>query len=178
MRLKIVLILLSGSIFILLAGIFFENRAILVSGEVAYFSSALVVLASFKNYQIMVKRRLEVGGISQNQIDRDLIDKIEDPYELYSESNDKDEQKSSKELIQDEKKLLKKQRRSFSQTTKDTLPAFSFLRIGAYGLLVAGFFFLKSQHLFNIGSYLISLAIPIILILFILIQEEGKSSGV
>ncbi len=165
--------LLASGVLLLIATLLLGDRAMVASALIAYFSSALVVLSSFKNYERMVRRRLEAGDIPQNESERDLIDKIEDPFDLYSESEVNNKQTSIKEVIKEEKRHLKRQRRSFSQTTKDTLPAFSFWRLGSYAILVAGFFLLQAQHLFNIGAYLISLDLPLFLRIFNLVQRES-----
>jgi len=139
---------------------------------VAFVSSSLVVLASFKNYQDMVYKRLSLQDEVAEIDNRDVIDKLEDPYNLYDEeeiSQDLD----LKETIKKEKELAKKNRRPLKEVAKDSAKAFSFIRIFAYALLVAGFFYLLNNQILNLKYYLPTLIIPnIIAVIYLLGRSE------
>ena len=147
----------------------------LVNSQVAFISSSLVMLGSMQSYKNMVKQRL-VGVTSvSDQDERDTLDKLEDPYDLFDDEKKEDEEKTLAEVVKEERANLKKNRRSIIQTTKDAKPAFSFYRLGAYGLLVLGFFYLNNNHLLKLIPYLSFLILPMIIIVVILIREFDKN---
>ncbi len=169
---RVVLTLLAGGALLLLLGLILGDSRLLASTQLGYWSSALVVLASFGTYRQMVQRRLEAQSIPTDQADRDSIDLIDDPHDLYSE--EEDTELTAREQIRAEKERLKRSRRSFKATARDAVPAFSIRRLGAYGVLVLGFFFLNSTHLLDIASYLAALALPIFLAIWSLVHQERQ----
>ena len=163
----------SGVIFIL------TSKSALYSFIVAFVSSSIIVLASFKNYKTMVDKRV-VSASGEEFDDRDTIDKIEDPYNLYDEAENDDLQenkvdKSFKDIIKEEKQRLKEQKRPLKQSITDSARAFNYIRLIAYSILVAGFFaLLKSKNL-NMAFYLATLILPnIIAIVFLMNFNSGK----
>jgi len=154
--------------------LFEANYNATMSFFVAYFSSAIVVLASFRNYQKMVESRVESAV---NVDERDLIDTLEDPYELYSETESKiEDNKSIQEIIKEEKRSLKKQRGSFRELFVNSLFAFRFSRLFAYFLLLLGFFYLLHNKVMVLGYYLVALGLPVVVIvvyLFIINSRNG-----
>ena len=153
-------------IFCLLSG----NRIWFINSQIGFITSSLVILASIISYRNMVKNRLN-NGIVVAQDNRDTIEKIEDPFDLYSE-NEKEEDKSIKEIIKEERVKLKKNRRSIWQVTKDSKAALSFYRLGAYGLLILGFFYLNNNHKLDISSYLFALSIPPVVVIVTLMRKS------
>ena len=145
------------------------------SSQVGYWSSALIVVASFGSYRRMVEKRLEQGMVATE--DRDALEKIEDPYELYDEEEPQSSATDLRETIREEKRRLKNNRRSPLQTARDSAPAFSFWRLGAYGVLVAGFFALQGNGMLSIPAYLLSLALPIVLTVGYLVQTGVRNAG-
>jgi len=146
----------------------FLSKEALLNIIIGFSTSALVVLASFKNYQDMVYKRLKVDNNIAELDNRDVIDKLEDPYNLYDEeeiSKDLD----LKETIKLEKELAKKNRRPLKEVAKDSAKAFSFIRILAYALFVFGFFYLLNNNILDLKYYLSVLIIPnIIAIIYLL----------
>ncbi len=167
--------LVAGGILLLFLTLLLGDRAVTASAQVAYWSSTLVVLASFRSYRRMVQQRLEAGMIPETGADRDLIDRIEDPHDLYTDTETEEEngEKPLREMIRDEKRRIRAQRRSPLQTARDTVPAFSPWRLGAYGVLAVGFFFLQSRHWLHLGAYLIALALPVVLAVWSLMRQES-----
>ncbi len=146
----------------------------LVNSQVAFVSSSLVMLGSMQSYKNMVKSRLSVGGTPDDE--RDTIDKIEDPYELFDDEKKEDEEeKTLAEVVKEERANLKKNRRSILQTTKDAKASFSFYRLGAYAVLVFGFFYLNSNHFLKLIPYLAFLSLPTIIIIVMLIKQSSKN---
>ena len=143
----------------------------LYNTQIGYLSSALVLGASMFSYSQMVYRRLEEGDIVLND-DRDMLDKIEDPYDLYSEETFLDDVQALKNTIKEEKQKMKQERRSLLQTLKDSKASLSFVRLGAYLLLFAGFFYLSSNRILHIPSYLLALTLPIVIIVGLLMTKK------
>ncbi len=115
----------------------FSSKAQLISFVTAYASSALVILSTFKNYENMVKSRLDAGAFDIDS--RDTVDKIDDPFNLYDENaqlTQINENRSIKDIIKEEKKLLKQNRRGVLNSFKDAVRAFNPLRLGAYAIFV------------------------------------------
>jgi len=150
-------------IFCLLSG----NRIWFINSQIGFITSSLVMIASIISYRNMVKNRLDAGVVVSVD-NRDTIEKIEDPYDLYSE---KEDNKPISEIVKEEKAKLKKNHRSIWQVTKDSKPALSFYRLGAYTLLILGFFYLNNTHKLDITSYLFALSIPPIIVIITLMKK-------
>ena len=156
----------------------------LINSQVAFISSSLIMLGSMQSYKNMVKQRL-VGATSVSahsisvsaQDERDTIDKLEDPYDLFDDESKKedDEDKTLVEVVKEERANLKKNRRSIVQTTKDAKASFSFYRLGAYGVLILGFFYLNSNHFLKLMPYLIFLTLPTIVIVVMLMKQSDEN---
>jgi len=146
----------------------------LLNTQIGFFSSALVLAASMFSYSQMVYRRIE-SGTAVPEDERDTLDKLEDPYDLYSESEEAIEgEHTLKETIRQEKQRLKKNRRSLIQVLRDSRASLSFLRLGAYLLLFVGFFYLSSNRVLHIPSYIVSLALPVIVIVGMLMTQKEQ----
>jgi len=155
-------------IFCLLSG----NRVWLMNTQIGFISSSLIMFASIISYRNMVKNRVDLGMVIAED-NRDTIDKIEDPYDIFTEDEREDNsQKSFKDIVQEEKDQLKKSKRSIWQVTKDSKAALSFYRLGAYLLLILGFFYLNNNKLLDIGSYLFSLSLPPIIVVIMLMRQK------
>ena len=107
---------------------------------------------------------------------RDVIDKLEDPYDLYDEEVVEEEGKDFGEIVKEEKKKLKENKRTLSQTIKDSKAAFSFYRLGAYAILVLGFLYLNRHGLLHVPSYILALSIPPMVIVITLVMNKENHS--
>jgi len=152
-------------IFCLLSG----NRIWLINSQIGFISSSLVMFASIVSYRNMVKGRVDLGIVVAED-NRDTIEKIEDPYDLYSDDELLDN-KPIKEVIKEEKNKLKKNRRSIWQVAKDSKAGLSFYRLGAYALLILGFFYLNNNHKLDISSYIFALSLPPVVIIITLMRK-------
>jgi len=158
-------------IILLLLSYFFGESSWLINTQVGFISSSFVMLGSMLSYKGMVDGRLNVGSIPDDE--RDTLDKLEDPYEVYDDAPIIDaEEKTLVEVVKEERQNLKKSRRSIWQTTKDSKPAFSFYRLGSYLLLISGFFYLNNNHFLYIPVYLLSLFLPTVIIVIILMKKS------
>jgi hypothetical protein len=152
-----------------------KGQVWLINSQVAFFSSSLIMLASMQSYKSMVLNALDAGAVTDDG--RDTLDKLEDPYDLYDDLNHNmksDEEKSLVEVVKEERENLKKGRRSMWETTKDAKASFSFYRLGAYGTLVLGFFYLNLNKLLELIPYLLFLSIPPIIIVLVLMQNKEE----
>jgi len=168
---KILITLIIVDVLLLLISIIFFDMKILYNTQIGYSTSALVMVASILSYRRMVNARVEHNIITIDD-SKDVIDKLEDPYDLYSEDTVNEEEKDFIETVKEEKKKLKENRRSLYQTIKDTKAALSFYRLGAYAILILGFLYLNRQGLLHIPSYIISLGLPTVIIVWMLLKEK------
>ncbi len=165
------LIMLLLSALLIIGGVLYINSSISVfyTFIVGFVTSSLVILASFKSYKNAVNNRIEVNLATIEIDDRDLIDKIDDPYNLYDKS-EADENIDIQEVIKEEKKLLKKSKRGFLETLKSSATAFSFYRLVAYVIFVSGFFYLLKGDKLSIISYLATIFLPNMIVIIYLLN--------
>jgi len=158
-----------------LVSIIFFDIKVLYSTQIGYITATLVMLASIISYRRMVNARVEHNIITVDDT-KDVIDKLEDPYDLYSEDAVEEEEKDLVETVKEEKKKLKENRRTLYQTLKDTKAALSIYRVGAYAILVLGFLYLNRHGLLHIPSYILALGIPPVIIVTLLLREKETHS--
>ena len=150
---------------------FFGASTCLVNTQIGFITSSLVMFGSILSYRSMVNGRLNVGAVPDDG--RDTLDKLEDPYDLYDDEKIREEEeKTLHEVVKEERANLKKNRRSFWQTTKDSKASFSFYRLGAYVLLIMGFFYLNNNKVLDIPSYLFAMFIPPFVVVIMLMREK------
>jgi len=148
---------------------------VLYNTQMAYVTSALVMVASIVSYRRMVNARVEHNIITVDD-SKDVIDQLEDPYDLYSEDVIEEEEKEFVETVKEEKKKLKENRRSVYQAIKDTKAALSIYRLAAYAALILGFLYLNRHGLLHIPSYILALGIPPVIIVTLLLKEKETHS--
>lgn len=170
---KVLFTLLVVDLLLALVLYMLKGQVWLINSQIAFFSSSLIMLASMKSYKNMVSNALAAGAVTDDG--RDTLDKLEDPYDLYDEQEVIDEEKTLEEVVKEERANLKKGRRSIWQTTKDAKASFSFYRLGSYALLVLGFFYLNGNHILELIPYLFSLAIPLFVVVFTLVNNANES---
>jgi hypothetical protein len=169
---KIVKTLIALDIGLILFSLLSGNHQWLINMQIGFISSSLVMFASIISYRNMVQKRIDMG-VAVAEDNRDTIDKIEDSYDLYGEDDPLHEQdKPFKEIVLEEKRKLKQSRRSILQITKDSKAALSLYRLGAYGVLIFGFFYLNNNKFLDIGSYLFSLSLPPVVVVIILMRQN------
>ncbi len=139
-----------------------NNYLWLINTQVAFISSLFISLATFLSYKRNVAKRLEnIDYDATLSNDRDEIDKIDDPYDLYSEDeiNEKTEfsAKEIKDIIKEEKSKIKQN--SIKNTIYTTTSFISIYRVVGYALLVFGFFSLTNNGVFSAMPYLAGLFI-------------------
>lgn len=141
----------------------FQNNFWLLNTQVAFVSSLLVVTGSFLSYKKNIENRLSNIDSTKTKegVDRDKIDEIDDPFDLYSDYEAVKEEdltpEKIKEIINDEKSKLKKN--SVKNAIFSASGFLSLYRIVAYAILVFGFFALNNNGVFMPISFIIGLSV-------------------
>lgn len=174
-NLKLLKALFIVDVVIMLLSVIFFDIKIVLNTQIGFVTASLVMFASMRSYRRMVDARVEHNIITMDDT-KDTIDKLEDPYDLYSEAVvPEEEEKDLKEVVKEERKKLKENKRSLGQTLKDTKAALSVYRLSAYFLLIVGFLYLNRQGLLHIPSYILSLSVPMFVVVFVLLSQKDKS---
>lgn len=150
-----------------------ENNYIwFINTQVAFISSFFIMLATYISYKNNIQKRVQNYDLSFNDRDNiDELDKIDDPYELYDNNDDKIDNINIKEVINEEKKALKK------DNIKNMVQSFgafsSIYRIFGYLFLILGFFYLKNNQFLDVISYFVGFSIaPIGILIAILVVKK------
>ncbi|WP_072681868.1 hypothetical protein [Arcobacter sp. LA11] len=131
--------------------------------QVAFIGSLSVTIASFLSYRKNINNRISNLDTSKNMMteDRDKIDEIDDPYDLYTEYEEIPEEELTpekiKEIIDHEKKNVKKN--SFKNTLFSAGGFVSIYRVIGYAFLIFGFFALNNNKLFLPIPFLVGLGV-------------------
>ena len=177
--LKLFKTLLIVDILVIAASLIFFDIKVLWNTQIGFISASLVLIGSMISYRRMVNTSVENNVVMMDDT-KDVIDKLEDPYDLYSEELVdevvEEEEKDLVETVKEERKRLKENKRTLSQTIKDSKAAFSFYRLGSYAVLVLGFLYLNRQGLLDIPSYIVALSIPPIVIVLTLLMNKEESA--
>ena len=138
-----------------------------VNFQVAFLSSVLILLGSTYSYKRLVDRRV---ASEDRPDDTDLIDKLDDPYDLYSEEITSEamqvEEVDLKTVVKEEKQRLKANKQTLKNTAKSTPALVSFFRVVPYLFLVLGFIGLKNNELLSLVPFLVGLGAGIVVGLF------------
>ena len=137
--------------------IFTQNYSWLINIEVSFISSLIISMATYISYKKNVQNSVNVEVQKQAE-DLDYIDKIDDPYDLYSDDVRQEIiENPTKEQIQEAMKPIKQNH--FANFKKGLLSYSSFYRIGAYVFLIIGFFYLNNNKLLDVIPYLLGFLI-------------------
>jgi len=173
---RILKVLLFVDLLLLLGSLFFGGKIWVYNTQIGFISATLIMVASVISYRRMVNTRVEHGIVTMDD-SKDVIDKLEDPYDLYSEEiTETEEEQNLVEVVKEERKKLKQNRRSLGQTLKDTKAALSIYRLAAYAVLILGFMYLNRQGLLHIPSYLLALSLPPMIIVIMLVTQKENHS--
>jgi hypothetical protein len=147
--------LLGGSELLILATNFISFE-FYINLQVAFLSAAFILFGSMFAYKKMINTQIENNIIVNEK--RDLLDEIEDPYELYDDEPLNEapyEELDLREIVKEEKKKIKTF--SLSSAKHGVKGGLSAFRLVPYVFLVLGFIALKNNELLNIPVYLVSL---------------------
>jgi len=131
-----------------------------INMQVAFLSSFFIIVGSAYAYQKMIKNQIMLENIDEK---RDVLDEIEDPYELYEEeqtSSALDKELDLKAIVKEEKKKIKIL--NLKDVKKGARAGVSLFRLVPYLFLIVGFIALKNNALLDISVYLPSLFVGIL----------------
>lgn len=136
-----------------------ENTIWLFNTQIAFASSLMITVGSFLGYKKNIESRVPDQPMDEFVEEADEIDKIDDPFDLYSEEIVKknDSHTNLKEVIKEEKKKVKQH--TFKNLFFSASGFSSIYRLAGYAGLIIGFFYLNNHHLFDVYSYLFGLFI-------------------
>ena len=67
---------------------------------------------------------------------------------------------------------MKQNKRSLSETLRDTKASLSLNRLGAYVLLILGFFYLNRHGFLMAPAYILALTVPMLVVVFVLLSHK------
>ncbi len=135
--------------------------------QIAFLSSVLILLGSTYSYKRLVDSRV---ASEDRPDDTDLVDKLDDPFDLYSEEISSEpmdaEDLDLKTVVQEEKKRLKENKQTLKNTAKSTPALVSIFRVVPYLFLVLGFIGLNNNGLLSLVPFLVGLGVGVVVGLF------------
>ncbi len=146
---------------LLILASFFVSFSFYINLQIAFLSSFFIILGSMYAYMKMVDKQVQTQEYEEQ---RDLLDSIEDPHELYDDepiNNTPAEELDLKAIVKEEKKKIKIV--NFKDMKKGSKAGFSLFRLIPYLFLVLGFIALKNNNLLEIAVYLPSLLVGIVI---------------
>lgn len=146
---------------LLILASFFVSFSFYINLQIAFLSSFFIILGSMYAYMKMVDKQVQTQEYEEQ---RDLLDSIEDPHELYDDepiNNAPAEELDLKAIVKEEKKKIKIV--NFKDMKKGSKAGFSLFRLIPYLFLVLGFIALKNNNLLEIAVYLPSLLVGIVI---------------
>ncbi len=141
---------------------YFVSFEFYINVQIAFLSSFFIILGSMYTYKKMVHTKLQNEELGDDG-KRDLLDTIEDPYELYDDTPLNEtpaEELDLKAIVKEEKKKIKTL--SLKNMKHGAKGSFSLFRLVPYLFLVLGFIALNNNELLNIVIYLPSLLVGIV----------------
>lgn len=133
----------------------FVSVSAFANAETAFVSAFLILLGSMYSYSRLVRRNLENETPMHQD---DIVEKIDDPYDLYGEDEAAEEDRPLKEVIKEEKAKLKANRATVKNVAKSSPALMSLYRLVPYIFLVLGFIALKNNQMLELAYYLPGLA--------------------
>lgn len=128
--------------------------------QVAFLSSFFIIIGSAYAYKKMVNSEVALENIDEK---KDVLDEIEDPYELYDETpinQTPADELDLKAIVIEEKKKIKIL--NIQDIKKGSKAGVSLFRLVPYLFLIVGFIALKNNEFLDISVYLPSLLLGII----------------
>lgn len=153
---------LFGAFQIAIAALLLLSYNTFLNFEIAFLSAMAVIIGSTYSYSRLVNKRLQEHEHAVD--DRDVLEKIDDPFDLYSEESRQAPENSDdvdmRALIKEEKKRMKPKTLS---NTKQGAPAFvSLYRLIPYAILIMGFIGLNNNAMLMLWPYLLGLGTGIL----------------
>ncbi len=140
-----------------IALLLFVSFPFFLNVEIAFLSALSIILGSMYSYAKLVKQRVDSG---ETPLSDDVVESIDDPYDLYSDPITYDDTKALKEIIKEEKKRIKTQ--TFKNFKTGSGALVSWYRIVPYLFLILGFIALNNNRLLLLLPYLSGLGLGIV----------------
>ncbi|MCW8838303.1 MAG: hypothetical protein OQK11_06345 [Thiovulaceae bacterium] len=138
---------------------YFISAGFYANFQVAFLSSFIIMFGSFYAHSKMVNSKIKTQSFEN---DRDALDIIDDPHELYDETPvNEAEDLDLKQIVKEEKKKIKTF--NLKSIKEGGSASFSIFRLGGYLFLVLGFIALKNNEILDISVYLPSLLVGIVI---------------
>ncbi len=151
---------LVGIVELLILATYLTSFELFINLQIAFLSSFFIILGAMFTYQKMVDTKVDANIVDGK---RDLLDTIEDPYELYEDTPINDtpvEELDFKKIVKEEKKKIKTL--SMKNIKYGAKGSFSPFRLVPYIFLILGFIALNNNDLLNVAIYLPSLLVGIV----------------
>lgn len=133
--------------------------------QLAFIGSFLVIFASFFGYRALVLR-------SKPMHNRDIIDTIDDKFDLYEEEESSEQPADFKEAVALEREKLKSKKVGLKNLYATKGGFLSIYRLGAYAIFVLSFLWLVGKDFFHLYSYVAGLIfVPITVLIFNFTQK-------
>jgi len=139
---------------------YFYSQKIFLNIEIAFLSAFLIILGSSFAYRKMIHSKIDSGEYEK---DRDVLDTIDDPHELYDDTEINDapaEELDLKQIVKEEKAKIKTL--SLKNAKHGIRGSFAMMRLVPYIFLVLGFIALKNNNVLDLAYYLPALLIGIV----------------
>jgi len=139
------------------------SYAFFINFQIAFLASVLILLGSTYSYKRLVDSRV---ASEDRPDDTDLVDKLDDPFDLYSEEISSEpmaaEELDLKTVVQEEKKRLKENKQTVKNTAKSAPALVSIFRVVPYLFLVLGFIGLNNNGLLSLVPFLVGLGFGVV----------------
>lgn len=144
---------------LLFVGYFF-SKSFFYNAQVGFWSAFLIIMGASYAYRSMIKHKIDSQHYEEQ---RDILDEIDDKYELYDEEPVNEappEDLDLKAIVKEEKSKIKTV--SLSSMKYGAKGGFSPWRLLPYLLLVFGFIALKNNNILSLWIYLPSLGVGVV----------------
>lgn len=138
----------------------FYSKIFFINAQVAFLSSLFIIIGASFAYKKMIDKKV---NSKEYEAERDLLESIEDPHELYSEEKINEapaEELDLKTIVKEEKAKIKTL--SVKNMKYGAKASASLFRVVPYILLVLGFIALENNNLLDLTAYLPSLLLGIV----------------
>ena len=138
-----------------------DNQIWLYNTQIAFFSSALIIIGSFIGYSNMVKSQIKNGNVGE-----DVLKKYEDKFDLYDEEDN---------INKDELKEYKNKKLKWYEAIIFSFKGFNIIKILGYVFLIAGFLWLKNVGIFDVISFLFGVSIvPAVSLIYLFLRRKSS----
>ena len=168
---SIIMIILAVDVILIMISLY-QGGNWLINAQLSFASSLFITLASYYSYKRVIEKRVALE--IENYDDRSELEKIEDPYDLYSDEEVLEVERNLVEVVKEERAKVTSLKATANNLAKTIGGAFSPFRLGSYLFLFLAFLYLVNNQLFYIWAYVSGLfVVPLSALLsFIMINRE------